>query len=74
MYPRLGKFPEIPDSPISGFVKAGLVNQRLIGAAGAVVSSIARKIGKWAAKLLEPVKQSFSDIKELKNSLLWKRR
>lgn len=60
---ELFQFPEIPDSPISGFIKAGLVNQRLIGAAGAVVSSVGRKIGKWAAKLLEPVKQSFSDIK-----------
>ena len=37
---ELFQFPEIPDSPISGFIKAGLVNQRLIGAAGAVVSSV----------------------------------
>lgn len=61
---ELFQLPEIPDSPISGFAKGGIVTQRLIGAAGAIVSSIGRKIGKWAANLLAPAKESISNIKE----------
>lgn len=64
-------FPEDdPENPISGLMKAALIPQRLIGAAGALIGTAFKKIGAGIQKPIEAAKTGINNISNLSLQLL----
>ena len=64
-------FPEDdPENPISGLMKAALIPQRLIGAAGALIGTAFKKIGAGIQKPIEAAKTGINNITNLSLQLL----